>query len=403
MASVEVVSGLKKRKSSKISSRRKKTDNKLVLRRSTERDDGPLTEKSVICFHRHSLTGLDAFYLFNFEDKADQQKGEEDYRYRIKHGPYGLGRSLLPPVLGPQTMPFESKSTGKFAALGSNIYHIGGYDSCFSKKVYRFDTCNPDGGWTEVAPLIRGGHSASVAVLDNKIYVMRIFSGNDERRPWGQIYDPVLNKWSPMPELPSSQAYYLTHLDDEKTILVVVSRKILYGFKVKSNSWVKFDENFEEKQKNFAMGGPLVAVNRCLYRVEDDELFGYDLEEGEVYMGKFGYLDLELRGIVRHPGENTCSEYAMEDKCKLIALGGGKLCLIWQHDKIAGPYTDPLIDPNVGDSTFYWVYCVKFQVSKVIRPSKQGKLERILNISIESSKSFLLKGPGLELGYVRAM
>ncbi|XVF30249.1 hypothetical protein REPUB_Repub16aG0040800 [Reevesia pubescens] len=171
----EVVSRLKKRKSSKITSRRKKSDKMLVLQSYTETGDGPLIEKSVVCSHWHSLTGIDAFYLFNFEDKVDQQKEKKIILHRILHGPYELGRSPLPPVLGPQIMPFESKSTGKFTALGSNIYHIGGYDSCFSKKVYRFDTCNPYRGWAEFAPLIRGGHFASVAVLDNKIYVMHIF------------------------------------------------------------------------------------------------------------------------------------------------------------------------------------------------------------------------------------
>ncbi|XVF30250.1 hypothetical protein REPUB_Repub16aG0040900 [Reevesia pubescens] len=67
----EVVLGSKKRKSSKITSRRKKMDKMLVLQSCTETGDGPLTEKSIICSHRHSLTGIDAFYLFNFEDKID--------------------------------------------------------------------------------------------------------------------------------------------------------------------------------------------------------------------------------------------------------------------------------------------------------------------------------------------
>ncbi|XVF34050.1 hypothetical protein REPUB_Repub18cG0023600 [Reevesia pubescens] len=67
----EVVSGSKKRKSSKITSRRKKTDKILVLQSCTEIGDGPLTEKSVVCSHKHSLIGIDAFYLFNFKDKTD--------------------------------------------------------------------------------------------------------------------------------------------------------------------------------------------------------------------------------------------------------------------------------------------------------------------------------------------
>ncbi|XP_022774346.1 uncharacterized protein LOC111316602 isoform X2 [Durio zibethinus] len=401
MASVEEISGIKKKTSRELPSRRKKTDNKLMARRCDEID--LLTaEKSAICFHRRNSTTY-AFYLFNFSSSDEEEEEEEDYRYRILHGPYGLGRSVLPSLFGPQQMPKE-RWGGRFAALGSNIYHIGGFD--LSKKVHCFDTSNPEGGWREVAPLIRGGHSAAVAVVDNKIYVMGIYSGEDKEEPWGQVFDPALNTWSPMPELPSStvRAHYFTHLDDEKTILVAADgRKILYGYKVKTNSWFKFDEDFKEKGKIFAMSGPRVAVNRCLYWLGDDELYGYDLDEGELYIGKFGYLDLELRGIVRHPGDNICSEYAMSDECRLLALGGGKLCIVWQHDKIVGPYTDPLIDPNVNDSTFYCVYCVKFQVSKGIRPSKEGKLERVLNISVESSKSFLVKGPFLELGYVSAM
>ncbi|GMI99117.1 hypothetical protein HRI_003581000 [Hibiscus trionum] len=93
----------------------------------------------------------------------------------------------------------------------------------------------------------------------------------------------------------------------------------------------------------------------------------------------------------------------MPDSTVLSSLGGGKLCMVWQHDQLVGPYTDPLIDPNVMDSTFCCVYAVKFQVSKVIGGSKDGEPERTLKFSIESSKSFLVKQPRWNLSSALAL
>ncbi|KAK8710263.1 hypothetical protein V6N13_145597 [Hibiscus sabdariffa] len=347
-------------------------------------------EKSSICFHRCSTSEY-IYYLFNFNDE------EEDYRHRILHGPYGLGRTVLPPLLESEKQDSVDCDCS-IAALGSKVYRTSG-------PIRRFDMRNPEEGWQEVAPPpveIKYGDSAAVG---NKIFVM-------QHGIKYQYFDPESNSWSLMSQPPSHiQRYkYLSVLEDEKTILFSVDandkyQNMLYGYNAETDAWVLFeDENFEEKAYELLRNAYFaVGVNRCMYWNEEGGIKCYDLDQKVYYFGLFEYLDLELRGIVRHPGDYYAYGLSMYARGRLTSLGCGKFCMLWQHDQLAGPYTDPLVDPNLIDSTFCCIYAIKFQASKVIGRSKDGQPERTLKLSIESSKSFLVKKPHWNLNKVFAV
>ncbi|KAK8710261.1 hypothetical protein V6N13_145595 [Hibiscus sabdariffa] len=348
-------------------------------------------EKFSICFHR--CTSYEYFYyLFNFSnDNEEDEEEEEDYRYRILHGPYGLGRTVLPPLLESEKQDSVDCHCS-LAALGSKVYNT-------DSPVRRFDTSKPEEGWQEVAPPADKINYGDSVAVGNKIYVM--VHGKKY-----QYFDPESNSWSLMSQPPShvERYKYWSVLEDGKTILFTVDadgkyQNMLYGYNAETDTWVLFDENFEEKAYDL-LRHVAVGVNRCMYWNEERGVKCYDLDEKAFYFGRFEYLDLELRGIVRHPGDFFNYDFSMHYSAKLTSLGCGKFCMLWQHDQLAGPYTDPLVDPNVIDSAFCCIYAIKFQASKVIGRSKDGQPERTLKLSIESSKSFLVKKPKLHLGNV---
>lgn len=110
-----------------------------------------------------------------------------------------------------------------FASLGSYVYVLGGpfrkpklaverkpgeTVNLFSRKVFYFDANNKEEGWKRGPDmLVARDFNGKALPLDGKIYVLGGLDGIHEGgrsvmasplEPWGEVFDPVKNKWKPL-------------------------------------------------------------------------------------------------------------------------------------------------------------------------------------------------------------
>ncbi|XVF13991.1 hypothetical protein REPUB_Repub09cG0018100 [Reevesia pubescens] len=358
-----------------------KKSNKPMLQRCSQFSS---MDKS-ICFWTIGPECISNFYMFSFSCDEDN-KVVDDHHYQIIHGPYGFGRSFLYPIVS----GYKKHREGRFAALGSTVYCFGGHNKITScpvtptREVHCFDIRDPIGIRKKVPSMIKPRSNPRIHTLEGKIYVLGGLGEDDTSGPWLEMFEPHLNKWiglssDPYVNTTPGSCYMSALLQDPKILLVFHrGQDYMHAYDIATDSWYVYGDKFD--MENYLLFGKVVAIERTLYRYDfKDGIVAYDLDERKWFRGQFWRSHLELRGLLSQPIDSLLEC----EVCPILChIGGGKLCLLWQHRNNCGPYTD---DP---DSYFKCIYWIKFQVSKLIGFNGEG----ILNIVIESSKSFLVDG-----------
>ena len=94
-------------------------------------------------------------------------------------------------------------------AVGGRIYYIGGlasWPSPHSGTVYIYDTASDT--FTAGASMgARGRGAGGVAVHDGKIYYAGGLASGAAVK-WFDVYDPVANKWTPLPDMPTARDHF---------------------------------------------------------------------------------------------------------------------------------------------------------------------------------------------------
>ncbi|CAM8880789.1 unnamed protein product [Rhodiola kirilowii] len=175
----------------------------------------------------------------------------------------------LPPL------PSNSLVGAAFAAIGSNIYVIGGsYGNVSSRNVWIFD-CRFN-SW-ESGPMMRIGREfAAAGVVDGKLYVMGgcLVDTWAKGTNWAEVFDPETQKWTALwsPVEIRSKWMHASAVIDNKVYALADRGGIVYDPKAKS---------WEPVQMQLDLGW------RGRASVIDNVLYCYD------YLGKIRGFDME--------------------------------------------------------------------------------------------------------------
>ncbi|KAL1188301.1 F-box/kelch-repeat protein [Cardamine amara subsp. amara] len=207
-------------------------------------------------------------------------------------------------------------------AVGSNIYKIGGSDSCgfqlfgSSSSFVSFLNCQSH-TWHQTRSMqMDRSCSSTASLVDGKIYVA---GGNKKDRSsnWVEVFDPKSQTWESVPN-PRMQLYEWNEY---------APRRVPKSISLEGKFYLFGDEfkvyNSEEGKWNYIEEGSLmhhaVGTNSS-YCVIDDVLFVW-----HKYNGKFKWYDLKL-----NLWKELCGIEGLPDfeECKMVDLGG-KMAVLW--------------------------------------------------------------------------
>ncbi|GAV84397.1 Kelch_1 domain-containing protein [Cephalotus follicularis] len=239
----------------------------------------------------------------------------------------GMPHEIHPSGLGfDDLLPWRSH-------LGEFLWHRRYHDD-----VFYFDTRCPNKGLKETSPMNFPRCKPIAAALDGKIYVFGGGSGNADS---GEVFDPNLGLWAPLPEPPYGFCRPL--LSDPSNTRLQAHPDGLYAYYPASNSWKSLNVDLSR-----CWGEPSVFVDDVIYFCFNPDgdptncLVAYDLVSNE-------YLDTVWSS------DADCAFPTVPDIewDVLLHLGNGKLCMA-----MSGPliHTTP-------EATFA-VQCITLKVHK---------------------------------------
>uniref|UniRef100_A0A5B6YWF3 FKB95-like N-terminal Kelch domain-containing protein n=1 Tax=Davidia involucrata TaxID=16924 RepID=A0A5B6YWF3_DAVIN len=257
-------------------------------------------------------------------------------------------------------MPHNFHHFSGCVAWGHIIYMFGGDYKNPSPEVFYLDVRCPDPGWKRGPPMSVGRTRPYAAVIDGKIYVM----GDLCKRPnpWGEVFDPLLNQWKPLPTIPGKEKddddhHVSTHavLKGGKQFLVHPNcSKCLYLYDVEGESWSVFDDHFGSR--NGWLETPCVVVDDIMYCFAG-RVLAYDLVRRRWFSEPV--KGLEGRGVSPPLWEKGYGSLERtHHKAFLVHVGNGKLCLFWHAE--------------------CEVHCTKFRISKHSDGEEEHKLHAII-------------------------
>lgn len=313
--------------------------------------------------------------------------------YGVDHFDGGKKSDSSPPPAPPlrRMTPLNSRLTpngNMVVALGSTVYVLGGivrnktteedeeeeegtqyltkeeFRACFDfcRDVLYFEADTNIAGeeeeeeveveaWKRAPDMLNARNRGKAIVVEGKIYVFGGTHLDKAQDPWGEVFDPVKNKWEPLPPPP-------VYLDDNElragpvvaygpSSSIMLGTTTKYVYNVKSGSW-------EQPAWPVYGGDGLkpIGVGNILYYTSRGKLLAANMKTHRHYRGQIKGSTL---GMKKHGnGSCSCCHYDPDGEPQLVHLGGKEFCFF-------------TLDTN-RRCTRTKVCCTKFQVTKRIRP-----------------------------------
>ncbi|XP_070538091.1 kelch-like protein 24a [Ptychodera flava] len=142
------------------------------------------------------------------------------------------------------------------------IYVLGGYDSNMQNLATVRRYVAATNTWDEIAPMLMAVSNLSATICEGKIYAIGGYNGVEDTSVI-QCYDPTLDKWSYVRQLPMTvrDAVALT-INDSVYLLAGVAKSLVYHYNPKLNKW----KELEGMTKDVFMYGATVC-NGDIYAV----------------------------------------------------------------------------------------------------------------------------------------
>lgn len=269
------------------------------------------------------------------------------------------------------------------------------------EKSFNEDVCAIDidvglgkakGTWYSRASLSVKRFRPHTYTLDGKIYALGGGVDPSISKPWGEVYDPNLDKWTPLPDpnrlrdrdAPQLQTYDMftaTSTDPVSghKVIFVGFRKLgeLYMLDVSQNKWTSLgqDHQFMESRcgsKTTAAGFVLLWFSRDLI------MYAYDIPTRRLVHTRRPFYSLIS------PEGPTPPSRDIGAAPSLLHIGGNLFCCsyitpVWNRFVLLDPVNGSLHRENQNQ-----LHCVNFRATFAI--SKQ-----YLNISVESCQSYTVQ------------
>ncbi|KAF7143055.1 hypothetical protein RHSIM_Rhsim05G0013500 [Rhododendron simsii] len=259
--------------------------------------------------------------------------------------------------------PAKSRFTPNFGTsvvIGTVVYILGGafVDPenkkrwLFSPQVLCFNINRPGWGWIEASEMLSPRYNSKAVAVEGKIYV---FGGNNTfgkmtkkaeatpGGPWAEVFDPVINKWEPLPPPPESSGVVTSDFWPSPVVVAyggpLEGKMILFSccnyiYRVNCKTWEKF-----RLPSSLPLGSNLTSDgNSTLYWTSYFTFYTYNLMTKVCDSGDIEDYDVKKYRSDRGTPEPT-----------LLHLGGEHFCFLTLKEGLPGGRTK--------------VRCAKFRVS----------------------------------------
>ncbi|KAF7143655.1 hypothetical protein RHSIM_Rhsim05G0014400 [Rhododendron simsii] len=260
--------------------------------------------------------------------------------------------------------PAKSRFTPNFGTsvvMGTVVYVLGGAfvdpenkKRClFSPKVLCFNINRPEWGWIEASEMLSPRFKPKAVAFEGKIYV---FGGNNitfgrmtkkaeatPGGPWAEVFDPVINKWEPLPPPPESTNFLTSDLWPSPVVVAyggpLEGKMILlswfnYMYRVNCKTWEKF-----RLPSSLPLSSNLISDgNSTLYWTSYFTFYTYNLMTKVCDSG-----DIEGYDVKKYRFDSDTPEPT------LLHMGGEHFCFLTLKEDLPGGRTK--------------VRCAKFRVS----------------------------------------
>ncbi|KAF5194115.1 hypothetical protein FRX31_016297 [Thalictrum thalictroides] len=223
-----------------------------------------------------------------------------------------------------------------FVSLDNKLYVLGGSTyieapsysyrnyTILHKDVFCMDMRSGfNGVWKKCSPMILGRRNPLTIAVKGLIYVFgslySLFSkfSNEEVKPFGEVFDPLADTWSQLPQPPQK---YKLHCNSScidycnGKIFIGINREEVVSFDIKNKTWNHWSIPFRFRFNSFAV------VDQVMYFSCADGLYAYDLVNTSRFTGAVDGLKM----FYKERGYNL----DREPRGYVLNLGNGKLCLI---------------------------------------------------------------------------
>ncbi|KAF5194999.1 hypothetical protein FRX31_015414, partial [Thalictrum thalictroides] len=208
------------------------------------------------------------------------------------------------------TLPSRYKTIG----FSSKLYVMGGYfenqdignrgqiKNSVRSKVFVCDTLSTNPVWEECSSMMSCKIRPQLAVADGKIFAFgsRLLINFSVKKPYAEVFDPLLNKWTALPDPPSdvrlgnvSDSVFVK--DRDEIIIFPFGHhypRDAYRFNVKCHSWMRFCDPFEVPTDNFTSS---VAVGDVVFRLLKNQLYACDMSKPKPIEHRVYGLEKEMK------------------------------------------------------------------------------------------------------------